>query len=120
MHNTGFYEGIGGVDVINNWYGRSTSMEEGAYTGQWGSNGNQDSYTTTIENTYPSPVQNYDQVSGARRRHRPQHHLRAADTPFLSHVSNPSWRTLFLLPLTPPRHPSPPFPCVVLYRSRVP
>mmetsp|Transcript_3204 Transcript_3204/g.6716 ORF Transcript_3204/g.6716 Transcript_3204/m.6716 type:complete len:456 (+) Transcript_3204:164-1531(+) len=65
VHNTGFYEGIGGVDVINNWYGRSTSMEEGAYTGQWGSNGNQDSYTTTIENTYPSPVQNYDQVQSA-------------------------------------------------------
>lgn len=36
LHNTGFYKGIGGVDVINSWYGRSNPVL-GAYTGPWGS-----------------------------------------------------------------------------------
>ena len=39
VHNTGFYYGIGGVDVINNYYHRSnsTTMKLGAYRGAWGS-----------------------------------------------------------------------------------
>jgi len=76
IHNTGFYKGIGGVDVVNNYYGRGQSgnanqqqpsnLTLGAYRGQWGSSGDaqssQDSYTSTIENDWPSEVQNYDQV----------------------------------------------------------
>merc|ERR1719361_94823 len=71
VHNTGFYYGIGGVDVINNYYGRSnqTAMKLGAYTGAWGSSqssqNNQNKYTSTIEHDYPSPVQNYNQVPSA-------------------------------------------------------
>lgn len=69
IHNTGFYEGIGGVDVINHWYNRSTASgwngSLGAYTGAWGSSGGQDAYTTTIQKDFPSPVQNYDQVPSA-------------------------------------------------------
>ena len=68
VHNTGFYEGIGGVDVVNNWYGRSGDQGKlplGAYHGPWGSSGGQDSYTTTIERDFPSAVQNYDQVASA-------------------------------------------------------
>ena len=65
IYNTGFYKGIGGVDVVNNWYNRS-NMTLGSYRGQWGSSSDaqsaQDSYTTKIEQDYPSPVQNYDQV----------------------------------------------------------
>ena len=67
VHNTGFYEGIGGVDTINN-YGRSGDQEElplGAYHGPWGSSGGQDAYTTTIEKDFPASVQNYDQVPSA-------------------------------------------------------
>jgi hypothetical protein len=75
IHNTGFYKGIGGVDVVNNYYGRGqggdasqqpSNLTLGAYRGQWGSSGDaqnsQDSYTSTIENDWPSDVQNYDQV----------------------------------------------------------
>ena len=71
VHNTGFYYGIGGVNVINNYYGRSdqSTMTLGAYTGAWGSSqdsqNNQNKYTTTIERDYPSPIQNYDQVPSA-------------------------------------------------------
>ena len=72
VHNTGFYYGIGGVDTINNYYNRDYNkslLNLGAYTGQWGSSqqsqNNQNRYTTTIENDYPSSIQNYDQVSSA-------------------------------------------------------
>ena len=64
-HNTAFYEGIGGVDSIVNWYGRHGALELGAYTGQWGSSGGQDRYTTAIEADYPAPVRNYDEAQSA-------------------------------------------------------
>ena len=68
VHNTGFYYGIGGVDVIDHYYGR-TNLTLGAYTGQWGSSSqaqqNQNKYTSRIEKDYPSPIQNYDQVYSA-------------------------------------------------------
>eukprot|EP01083_Nonionella_stella_P095305 267503_1 len=71
VHNTGFYYGIGGVDVINHYYGRSnlSTYKLGAYTGPWGSSSqsftNQNKYTTKIVNDYPSPIENYDQVPSA-------------------------------------------------------
>jgi len=71
IHNTGFYKGIGGVDVINGHYGRptATGMSLGAYKGTWGSSSSaqsaQDRYTSMIESNYPSPIQNYDQVDSA-------------------------------------------------------
>eukprot|EP00602_Paraphysomonas_sp_CaronLab_P000530 CAMPEP_0185021796 /NCGR_PEP_ID=MMETSP1103-20130426/4504_1 /TAXON_ID=36769 /ORGANISM="Paraphysomonas bandaiensis, Strain Caron Lab Isolate" /LENGTH=419 /DNA_ID=CAMNT_0027553539 /DNA_START=34 /DNA_END=1293 /DNA_ORIENTATION=- len=65
IHNTAFYKGIGGVDVINHWYDRF-DLELGGYRGQWGSSDDaqdaQDSYTSSIERDYPSDIQNYDQV----------------------------------------------------------
>ena len=64
-HNTAFYEGIGGVDTIVNWYGRHGALELGAYTGPWGSAGGQDRYTTAIEADYPAPVRNYDEAQSA-------------------------------------------------------
>ena len=76
VHNTGFYYGIGGVDVITHYYNRdynkvhsNSSILLGAYTGPWGSSpqsqNNQNKYTTTIEHDYPSPVQNYNQTLSA-------------------------------------------------------
>jgi hypothetical protein len=68
VHNTAFYEGIGGVDVVNDWYNRSGDQDKlrlGAYTGQWGSSGGQDAYTTTIEHDFPAAVSNYDEVPSA-------------------------------------------------------
>ena len=63
IHNTAFYKGIGGVDVLNNYYSR-VGVEYGAYRDQWGSSDDaqaaQDSYTSKIEEDYPSPVKNYD------------------------------------------------------------
>ncbi len=68
VHNTGFVKGIGGVDVIANYY-NSSRLTLGAYTGAWGSSedaqGAQDRYTTMIEGRYPSQVQNYNQVMSA-------------------------------------------------------
>ena len=65
IYNTAFYKGIGGVDVVNHWFNRSTATL-GSYRGQWGSSSDaqdaQDSYTSTVEHDFPSPVQNYDQV----------------------------------------------------------
>ena len=65
IHNTGFFKGIGGVDVINNWYSRR-NLEYGAYRDEWGSSDDaqnaQDAYTSSIEYDYPSDVQNYEQV----------------------------------------------------------
>lgn len=70
VHNTGFYKGVGGIDVINSYYGRNhTTIPIGAYKGAWGSSddaqASQDKYTSTIENDYPSQIQNYDQVESA-------------------------------------------------------
>ena len=71
VHNTGFYYGIGGVDVVTNYYRRSnlSNLNLGAYTGPWGSSqqaqDNQNKYTTTIEADFPSSIQNYDQVPSA-------------------------------------------------------
>ena len=64
-HNTAFYEGIGGVDTIVNWYGRHGALELGAYTGPWGSAGGQDRYTTAIEADWPAPVRNYNDTQSA-------------------------------------------------------
>ena len=67
VHNTGFYLGIGGVDVIDHYYKR-TQLELGAYRGPWGSSAAdqkiQNKYTSKIQQHYPSPIQNYDQVKG--------------------------------------------------------
>ena len=67
-HNTGFVKGVGGVDVIANWYNQ-TGHVLGAYTGAWGGSNSaqnaQDSYTTMLEGEYESDVQTFDQVMGA-------------------------------------------------------
>jgi len=68
IHNTGFHKGIGGCDVINNHYGRTTEtgMALGAYKGPWGSTtGSQDKYTSMIEQAYPSEIKNFDAVDSA-------------------------------------------------------
>ena len=72
VHNTGFVKGIGGVDVINNFYGRGsngTHLDLGAYTGAWGSSAAaqraQDRYTSILEQRYPSAVQTYREVAPA-------------------------------------------------------
>ena len=68
IHDTGFYKGVGGVDVINHFYNR-TGVRLGAYRGAWASSqaaqSAQDRYTSTIQARYPSPVQNADQVDDA-------------------------------------------------------
>lgn len=62
VHNTGFRKGIAGVDVINNYYGRGApkGVRLGAYNGSFGSSSNaqrwQDAYTSTIQNRYPSYI----------------------------------------------------------------
>jgi len=66
IHNTAFYKGIGGVDVINHYY-RRKNLDLGAYKGGWGANfqSAQDKYTSTIEASYPSNIKNYDEVYDA-------------------------------------------------------
>ncbi|KAL1504359.1 hypothetical protein AB1Y20_010765 [Prymnesium parvum] len=71
VHNTGFFKGIGGVDVVNQHYGRgsATSPLLGAYTGGWGGGASaqaaQDSYTSTLEAKYHPPVRSAAQVPSA-------------------------------------------------------
>ncbi|GMH88937.1 hypothetical protein TrST_g3681 [Triparma strigata] len=67
LHNTGFPKGIGGVDVLQNYYNSSATL--GAYTGPWGSSdaalSAQDSYTSLIESEFPSDVKTYNDVNSA-------------------------------------------------------
>lgn len=79
VHNTGFDKGIGGVDSINTWYKRNwhKPLQLGAYTGPWGSHGNQDRYTSLIESKFPSDIQKASQVYSATKAY--QEALKKAD-----------------------------------------
>ncbi|GMH64177.1 hypothetical protein TrLO_g325 [Triparma laevis f. longispina] len=67
LHNTAFPKGIGGVDVIQNYYNSSAIL--GAYEGAWGSSDDainaQDKYTSLIEEDFPSSVKTYNDVNAA-------------------------------------------------------
>ena len=71
VHNTGFSIGIGGANVIMNYYGRGnqTDYTHGAYYGPWGGSDKdqekQNAYTSTIQSNFPSPVSNQTQVYSA-------------------------------------------------------
>ncbi|EDQ87548.1 uncharacterized protein MONBRDRAFT_27022 [Monosiga brevicollis MX1] len=78
VHNTGLYQGIGAVSVLNTFYNHS-KIPLGAYkgtfdanaTGQGGAN-KTGAYVADLVEHFPSPIKNYDQVPAALSVYRQQ------------------------------------------------
>jgi hypothetical protein len=65
ISSTGCKKSIGGVSVINEYYGRG-DMQLGAYKGEFGRDcSSQDNYLDDIIGRYPHTVKDYDEVPDA-------------------------------------------------------
>ena len=60
MHNTGLFNGVGAVSVINTYYGRE-DVPIGAYKGPFAAN-ETGKYVLDLVQNFPSPIKNYSQV----------------------------------------------------------
>jgi hypothetical protein len=63
LHNTGLFEGVGAISVINHWYGRD-HVPVGAYKGVFGAT-LPGKYVLNITKSFDSPIKNYSQVPDA-------------------------------------------------------
>jgi hypothetical protein len=63
VHNTGLFEGVGAISVINHWYGRD-HVPVGAYKGVFGAT-LPGKYVLDIVKSFESPIKNYSQVPDA-------------------------------------------------------